>query len=226
LDIAPGEVIALVGGSGGGKTSLINLLPRFFAVTSGKIELDGVPIEELTLASLRSHMALVSQEIVLFNDTVRANIAFGVSQGVSDERIWAVLRQAALDDFIRSLPAGLDTEVGERGTKLSGGQRQRLAIARALLKDAPILLLDEATSALDSQTERDVQQALEATMLGRTTLVVAHRLSTIERANRIVVLERGRIVEQGSHAQLLARKGYYAHLHTVQYSGSAVAPDS
>ena len=223
LDIKPGEVIALVGGSGGGKTSLVNLLPRFFAVNSGRILLDGVPIESLTLASLRGQMALVSQEIVLFNDTVRANIAFGTAQQVNDERIWQVLQLASLDEFVRLLPAGLDTMVGERGTKLSGGQRQRLAIARALLKDAPILLLDEATSALDSQTEREVQQALDATMIGRTTLVVAHRLSTIERADRIVVLEHGAIVEQGPHAQLIARNGFYAHLHRVQYAGGQTA---
>jgi subfamily B ATP-binding cassette protein MsbA len=151
---------------------------------------------------------------------VRANVAFGVSEAVSDEAVWAALKAAALEDFVRGLPQGLDTPVGERGAKLSGGQRQRLAIARALLKNAPVLLLDEATSALDSQTEREVQQALERTMQGRTTLVIAHRLSTIERADRIVVLEGGRIVEQGRHAELIARGGIYAQLHRIQYANA------
>jgi subfamily B ATP-binding cassette protein MsbA len=218
LDVHAGELVALVGSSGGGKTTLVNLVPRFFAPTSGRILLDGVPIADLTLASLRDQLALVSQDIVLFNDSVRANVAFGVSDAVSDEAIWQALRAAALEEFVRDLPEGLDNPVGERGAKLSGGQRQRLAIARALLKNAPVLLLDEATSALDSQTEREVQLALERTMTGRTTLVIAHRLSTIERADRIVVLEGGRIVEQGRHAELIARNGIYAQLHRIQYS--------
>ncbi len=218
LDVRAGELVALVGSSGGGKTTLVNLVPRFFSPDAGRVLLDGVPIADMSLTGLREQLALVSQDIVLFNDSVRANVAFGVSEAVEDDAVWAALRAAALEDFVRDLPQGLDTPVGERGAKLSGGQRQRLAIARALLKNAPVLLLDEATSALDSQTEREVQMALERTMAGRTTLVIAHRLSTIERADRIVVLEGGRIVEQGRHAELIARGGIYAQLHRIQYS--------
>jgi subfamily B ATP-binding cassette protein MsbA len=221
LGIRAGEMVAFVGGSGGGKTTLANLLPRFHAPTEGRILIDGVPIDELTLESLRDQLALVSQDIVLFNDTVRANVAFGVRGPVDDAAIRRALRQAALESFVDGLPDGLDTMIGERGAKLSGGQRQRLAIARALLKDAPILLLDEATSALDTGTEREVQEALERSMSGRTTLVIAHRLSTIERADRIVVLESGRIVEQGRHDALLALGGAYAGLHRAQYMASA-----
>jgi subfamily B ATP-binding cassette protein MsbA len=223
LDIEPGELVALVGSSGGGKTTLVNLVPRFFSPTSGRVLLDGVPLSELALGSLRDQLALVSQDIVLFNDTVRANVAFGVTRDVSDEAIWEALRAAALDEVVRALPQGLDAPAGERGARFSGGQRQRLAIARALLKDAPVLLLDEATSALDSHTEREVQNALERTTAGRTTLVIAHRLSTIERADRIVVLEGGRIVEQGRHAELIARGGIYAQLHRIQYASAGQA---
>ncbi len=218
LDIRPGEVIALVGTSGAGKTTLVNLLPRFIEPTEGRILLDGIPLDELRLTDLRAQIGLVSQDIVLFNDSVRANVCFGSVKVPDDEAVWAALRAAALEEYVRALPGGLDYEIGERGTRLSGGQRQRLAIARALLKDPPILLLDEATSALDTRTEREVQEALERIMRGRTTFVIAHRLSTVERADRILVFERGRVVEQGSHAELLAANGRYASLYRLQFA--------
>lgn len=223
LDVQPGETIALVGPSGAGKTTLINLLPRFIEPTAGEIRLDGVPLRELTRASLRQQLALVSQDVVMFDDTIAANIAFGSTRGASIERIRAAAEAAYLLPFVESLPQGFETRIGENAVKLSGGQRQRLSIARALLKDAPILLLDEATSALDSESERYVQQSLERLMAGRTTFVVAHRLSTIERASRIVVLEQGRIVEVGTHADLLARGGLYANLHRIQFATGEAA---
>ncbi|MDD3883951.1 MAG: lipid A export permease/ATP-binding protein MsbA [Gallionella sp.] len=217
LDVRAGESIALVGASGSGKTTLANLVPRFYVPTLGRILLDGQNINALTLTSLRANIALVSQEVVLFNDTVAANIAYGLSREVSPAEIEAAATAAHAMEFIRDWPEGLGTVVGERGVKLSGGQRQRIAIARAILKNAPILILDEATSALDSESERHVQAALETLMQGRTTLVIAHRLSTIEKADRIVVLQKGEIAEIGNHAELLAKQGVYAQLHRMQF---------
>jgi subfamily B ATP-binding cassette protein MsbA len=210
----------LVGPSGGGKSSLIHLLPRFYHPQSGRITVDGHDLETLTLESLRRQIALVSQSVVLFNDTVAANIAYGRLAEVAEADIVRAAEAAHAMDFIRALPAGLATEIGENGAKLSGGQRQRIAIARAILKDAPILLLDEATSALDTESERAVQAALEELMRGRTTIVIAHRLSTIEKADRIVVLSEGRVVETGSHRELLERGGMYAGLHRLQFAAA------
>jgi subfamily B ATP-binding cassette protein MsbA len=216
LVIRPGETVALVGSSGSGKTTLANLLPRFHHPSGGRILVDGHDIADLTLQSLRANIALVSQDVVLFNDTVAANIAYGALDRVGREEIEAAARAAHALEFIMAMPEGFDTLIGENGVKLSGGQRQRLAIARALLKNAPILILDEATSALDAQSERSVQAALEVLMKNRTTLVIAHRLSTIENADRIVVLAHGRIVESGRHAELLARGGAYGDLYRLQ----------
>jgi len=220
LEIRPGETVALVGPSGSGKSSLIHLLPRFYRPGSGRITLDGHALETITLESLRRQISLVSQNVVLFNDTVAANIAYGRAERTSEADIVRAAEAAHAMEFVRALPQGLATEIGENGAKLSGGQRQRIAIARAILKDAPILLLDEATSALDTESERAVQAALETLMRGRTTIVIAHRLSTIEKADRIVVLAHGRIVETGSHRDLVTAGGMYAGLHRLQFAGA------
>jgi subfamily B ATP-binding cassette protein MsbA len=215
LDIAAGEMVAIVGKTGSGKSTLVNLLPRFYDTDSGEIRIDGRELREYRLSSLREQIAVVSQEVVLFNDSIRANIAFG--RKVSDEEIERAAEVALVMDFVRELPEGLDTMVGDRGVLLSGGQRQRVSIARALLKNAPILILDEATSALDTESERFIQAALEKLMHNRTTLVIAHRLSTVENAHRIVVLDSGRIVESGTHAELISQQGMYAMLHSLQF---------
>ena len=220
LEVQAGETIALVGPSGSGKTTLMSLLPRFYEPDGGEILLDGVPIRELRLAELRANIAYVSQDIVLFNDTVAANIAYGAGFRADEADLVQAAERAHAMEFIRDLPQGLHTLIGENGARLSGGQRQRLAIARALLKNAPILILDEATSALDTQSERKVQQALDTLRQGRTAFVIAHRLSTIENADRIVVLDKGGIAEIGSHAELLARGGLYASLYQMQAHGT------
>ena len=222
LTVPAGHRVALVGASGAGKSTILNLIPRFFEVEEGGIAIDGQDIRAVSLASLRAAIALVTQEVTLFDDTVRANIAYG-RFGAPAPAIEAAAQAAGADAFIRALPDGYDTQVGEHGVRLSGGQRQRIAIARAMLKDAPILLLDEATSALDTESERHVQAALRSLMRGRTTLVIAHRLSTVQGADLICVVDRGQIVESGRHAQLLAQRGLYARLHAMQFADSELA---
>ncbi|MDH5189560.1 MAG: ABC transporter ATP-binding protein/permease, partial [Rhodospirillaceae bacterium] len=214
--VPAGKTVALVGASGAGKSTVMNLVPRFYEVSDGAVMVDGQDVRNLTIKSLRSAMALVSQEVTLFDDTVRANIAYG-REGASADEIIEAARGASALDFINELPEGFDTEVGEHGVKLSGGQRQRLAIARAMLKNAPILLLDEATSALDTESERNVQNALDILMKNRTTLVIAHRLSTVVNADVIYVMDGGRVIEQGSHAELIKKGGTYSTLYHLQF---------
>jgi len=217
LNIEPGQTVAFVGRSGSGKTTLARLITRFYDATEGQILIDGIDIRELTLESLRRQIALVGQEVTLFNDTIANNIAYGELAKVDPRSLARVARAAHAQEFIDKLPQRMDTLIGDRGVLLSGGQRQRVAIARAMLKDAPILILDEATSSLDSESERHIQAALEGLMEHRTTLVIAHRLSTIENADLIVVMDEGRIVEQGRHHELIALQGRYAELHRLQF---------
>ena len=222
LEVRAGEVVALVGPSGAGKSTLADLVPRFYDPTTGRITLDGVDLRDLRLADLRRLIGIVTQDVILFNDTVRANIAYG-DDSMPEEAVREAAHAAHAAEFIEALPQGYSTEIGDRGVRLSGGQRQRLAIARAILKNPPILILDEATSALDSESERLVQAAIARLMAGRTALVIAHRLSTVRAADRIVVLDRGRIVEEGSHSELLRRGGLYTRLHAVEAAGEGVA---
>ena len=217
LSVKAGETIAIVGSSGGGKTSLVNLIPRFYDCSEGKILLDGIDIKKFTLENLRTHISLVSQNVTLFNDSVINNIAFGELKDRERERIINAAKIANAHEFIENLPDGYNTEIGDDGVLLSGGQRQRIAIARAILKNAPILILDEATSALDSDSERQIQKALEQLIKDRTSFVIAHRLSTIEKADRILVIEKGEVVEEGSHASLLAANGRYASLYNNDF---------
>jgi subfamily B ATP-binding cassette protein MsbA len=218
VSIGAGKTLAIVGHSGSGKSTLASLLPRFYELDSGDISIDDVSIRDFTLASLRSNISLVSQDVVLFNDTIRNNLAYGQLKAHSEEELMKAAEAAHVLDFVNELPEGLETVVGDRGVLLSGGQRQRIAIGRALLKNAPVLILDEATSALDTQSERRIQDALNVLMKDRTTLVIAHRLSTVEKADRIIVLDAGTIVESGTHAELVAQGGHYAALYRMQFS--------
>lgn len=218
ITVKAGTTLAIVGQSGSGKSTLVGLLPRFYDIDSGDIRIDGVSIRDYTLASLRDNIGLVSQDVLLFNDTIRNNLAYGQLRSHSEEELMRAAEAAHVMDFVNDLPDGLDTKVGDRGALLSGGQRQRIAIGRALLKNAPVLILDEATSALDTQSERRIQEALNVLMKDRTTLVIAHRLSTVEKADRIIVLDAGRIVESGTHAELLGQNGHYAALYRMQFS--------
>jgi subfamily B ATP-binding cassette protein MsbA len=215
--VRPGETVALVGRSGSGKTTLVGLVPRFHDVQAGTVLLDGVDVREYRLTDLRSQVSLVSQDVFLFNDTIRNNIAFNAVDK-TDAQVEAAARAANVMEFVAQQPQGFETPLNDRGQNLSGGQRQRISIARALLKDSPVLILDEATAALDNESERRVQQELAILMEGRTTLVIAHRLSTVENADRIIVLDEGRIVEMGSHRELLGRGGLYAALHGMQFN--------
>ena len=216
LAVPAGKTVAIVGRSGSGKSTLVALVPRIYDTNSGEVLVDGINVRDCNLRDLRANVALVSQDVLLFNDSIRNNIAFGIEKP-DPKAVEAAATAAYVDEFAAELPKGMDTEVGDRGTLLSGGQRQRIAIARALLKDAPILILDEATSALDNESERRIQQALVGLMRNRTTLVIAHRLSTIEHADEIVVMEDGRVVERGTHAELAARDGAYASLKRAEF---------
>ena len=218
MRVEAGKTLAIVGNSGSGKSTLASLLPRFYEIDGGQLLIDGTPVSNYTLRCLRDNISIVTQDVVLFNDTIGNNLAYGQLKSKSDDEIRAAADAAHVADFVEDLPQGFDTMVGDRGVLLSGGQRQRIAIGRALLKNAPILILDEATSSLDSQSERRIQEALNELMKNRTTLVIAHRLSTVERADQIIVLDAGRIIESGTHSDLLALDGHYAALYRMQFS--------